>query len=109
MKTFRTIIVTMIFAFLAVSCGNAPVVVNGKVTSFDKTSGILVIDVNDRDKKPTGQQMTLTANDKTEIGKSPKSGDDVRIAYTESGGTKTATRIMNFTQEKELKESKKGH
>jgi hypothetical protein len=82
-------------------CGQAPLVAQGTVMSYDPGSKIMVI----KDEAPPQVELTFSLENlgKSDIGAEPAVGDLVRVAYREQEGKLLATRLMDLTRQAELK------
>jgi hypothetical protein len=80
------------------SCGPAPVVVEGSVVRYDKDSNNLVV----KDERPPNLEISLSLAG-AEIGAEPADGDTVRVAYHPESGGNRAVRVMNITRQAELR------
>jgi hypothetical protein len=99
----KNVSIVALLALLAVtSCGNAPLVAQGKVIRYEAAARSVVLD----NEKAPGQQMlfSLTGAD---VGAEPEVGDMIRVAYRDEGGKLVALRVMNLSKQAEL--AKKGH
>jgi len=88
---------SIIAALLVFSCVDAPLVVQGTVTSYDAASKTLQV----RDDLDPSNVRTFSLKG-AEVGADPLPGDHVRIAYRDVGGRLMATRVMNLTRQKEI-------
>jgi len=85
-----------------VGCSDSPQVLQGTVQSYERSSKTITI----RSENPPEQELTISLEE-ADIGAQPKVGDMVRVAYRERRGKLMAIRLMNLSQQEELK--KKGH
>ncbi len=98
----RFIPLALLVVMCAHSCGQAPKVAQGTVMSYDANTKIMLL------QEESSPQPVLTISlASADYGREPASGDTVRISYREENGQLMAVRIMNLSQQTELK--KKGH
>jgi hypothetical protein len=74
---------------LATACQAPPKVIQGTVIVFDMANGIMKI----TDESTPGAELEFSLEG-AEIGAVAQPGDTIRVAYRESNGKRTATRIM---------------
>lgn len=79
------------------ACGDAPLVLQGNVVSYDATSQTVVV----KDEKPPNPEVAFALAGAS-IGAEPAPGDQVRLAYWDADGVKRAIRMMNLTRQAEL-------
>jgi hypothetical protein len=84
------------------ACGEAPQVAQGVVVRYDADAKSLVL----REDTAGGEEVMFSLQT-ADFGIEPAIGDTVRLAYRPEGGTKIALRVMNLSQQSELK--KRGH
>lgn len=77
-------------------CGPAPVVIQGTVVSYEKSSETLVV----QDERRPGVTLTVSLKG-AEVGAEAAPGDLVRVAYRETPAGHVATRVMNITRQDE--------
>ncbi len=82
----------------SISCGEAPQVFQGIVVKYDASSKMLVA----RNEKPQNNELIFSLRD-GDIGAEPAVGDSVRISYRDRNGDLVAIRLMNLSQQTELK------
>ena len=87
---------------VAASCGDAPQVAQGIVIRYDANARSLIL----REDTALGEEVTFSLQT-ADFGIEPAIGDTVRLAYRLEGATRLALRVMNLSQQSELK--KKGH
>ena len=96
-KTLGWICAAAFAALVLFGCQEAPKVAQGTVVSYDAAAKNLVI----KDQAPPSSEMAFSLQN-AEIGATPQTNDEVRIAYRDQGGQRTAIRVMNLTRQAEL-------
>ncbi len=98
MRTIKMAGAVLAALLLAVSCGEAPDVVQGVVLKYDADSKVLVL----KDERPPHDEMELSLAG-AEMGAEPQVDDVVRAAFYRREGRFVASRLMNLTRQKELR------
>jgi hypothetical protein len=98
---FTALILAVCFALPAMGSS----VAQGKCVSYDDAKKVVVIEEFDtkftkehKYGQPTGKQTSFDLSEALVGGGTPKAGDLLRIAYTEKGDKKMATKVMNITK-----------
>jgi hypothetical protein len=100
MKALAVILFFIAIALMS-SCASPPTVIQGEVVRYDGGNQTMAV----RDETAPGTTLEFSLEG-AEVGAKPNPGDNVRIAYFTKGDKLIATRIMNISQQKELKTGK---
>jgi hypothetical protein len=96
-RILRAITGLLIAAVLGAGCVQSPLVVQGKVLSYDAQSKNLVVE----DERNPGQSQTFSM-EVADMGGEPAVGDLVRLAYHEEGNRLVGIRLMNLSHQSDL-------
>jgi hypothetical protein len=86
------------FLGLTAACSDPPMVVQGKVVSYDSQAKVVVLE----DEAAPHLQRTLDLAS-AELGGQPAAGHLLRVAYHDRDGRMVAGRVMNLTTQKSKK------
>lgn len=104
MRTLCSVLLCVAMALIGAGCGEGPLVMQGRVVSFDAQAK--VVRLADEARPGTEVEFSLATAD---IGAVPAVGDELRIAYRVREGRNVAGRVMNLTKQAKLLGSGGGH
>lgn len=97
MKSLLLSVSLLTVLFLIISCGQAPLVVQGTVVEYQAETKLLRL----ADENPPHNEYQISLAD-ADMGLQPAAGDIVRISYRDKNGILSGIRVMNLSHQQDL-------